>query len=184
MLGTMRGKVSAKMWTRLSRETPFLKGSSAVEIIELEILTRQWPITSILNFSGKCLQIIYFIWYRKSILLEMDHAYAKIKYLDGGFGRIDDPSVTSTLGNWILVHSLSPGSVSPRLTTTDTLSSSSGSCVAADASRGGVSSNSNLSGVVELEFNVCIVPLLPCCRKKSITETEETKHFYNIFLHV
>lgn len=96
------------------------------------------------------------------ILKKYARYWEKIQYLDGGFGRMDDPSVTSTLGNWILVHSLSPGSVSPRLTTTETLSSSSASWVTVDVSRAGVSRSSNLSGVVEFEFIVCIVPLLPC----------------------
>lgn len=56
-----------------------------------------------------------YIYHRLDINLEDEDA------------RTEDSSVTSALDICNLVHSLSPGSVSSRLTTAETLSSSSGS---------------------------------------------------------
>lgn len=53
--------------------------------------------------------------------------YNNINNLEDAVGRTEDFSVIFTLGNCSLVHSLSPGSVSSRLTTAEALSSSSGS---------------------------------------------------------
>lgn len=59
------------------------------------------------------------------------------------------------VGNLIFIQSLSPGSVSVRLTTIDELSFSSSGSWVVFKSWGNDSNSSNLSGVVELEFVLC-----------------------------
>ena len=83
-------------------------------------------------------------------------------YLEGKCVELSEPSTRSTLEKWILVQSLSLVSVSPRLTAIEAVSSSTSCVTFNDTSWAGDSINSNLSGDVEFEFNVWIVPEPPC----------------------